>query len=292
MEDSSAEKKETYVVLRRVPNPKDRIIVALDVDRPEKAQGLIELLSPHVGMFKNGLESMHAMRRNLLTPADEEVAIKSLRDYRRLHKLIGHASFDDSKLDDIPNTVEKASFCISELGVRMFNVHCLGGPRMMEAAAKAASGFRQERPLVIGVTVLTSLSFDDFVRMGIRLAGEYSWESSSLSKKVEKRYLRKLVLDLAKLAKECGLDGVVCSPQEAAAIREACGPNFLLVCPSIRSKEDPPDDQKRTMTPGEAIEAGADYLVIGRPITKASDPVEAAKRIADEIAQAFKEKSE
>lgn len=293
MDQNPAKDKETYVILRRVVEPKDRIIVALDVDQPEKAEKLIELLAPHVGLFKNGLESMHAMRRNLLVTKDEEVAINNLRAYRRLHRLAGHQSFDDAKLKDIPNTVEKASVCISQLGVRMYNVHCLGGPKMMTAAANAARAV-DPRPLVIGVTLLTSLSFDDLKRMGIRLAGEHSWESTNLSKEdFEKFYLQKLVIDLAKLAKECGLDGVVCSPHEASAIREACGPNFLLVCPSVRPDWAAADDQKRIMTPGEAIKAGADYLVIGRPITKPPpgniDPIKAACLIANEIAQAQKE---
>lgn len=276
--------KETYIVLRREMQPKDRIVVAMDVNNPEKAMRFVELLSPYVGAFKFGLEFEHAMRSNLLTLPLEK-AFELLRVYRNLNQLVGRSSFEDAKLCDIPNTVEGASFCISSLGVKMFNLHCLGGPKMMEAAVKAASGFQKERPLVIGVTVLTSLSFDDFSRMGINLIDP----SRIATEDMKRAALKGLVRNLALLAKECGLDGVVCSPQEAAAIREACGPDFLEVTPAIRSKTAPPDDQKRTMTPAEAIGEGADMLVIGRPITGAKDPVEAAKRFADEIALGLKE---
>lgn len=264
--------------------PKDRIIVALDVSDPDKAARLVEQLSPHVGACKCGLEYGHAMEYNLLTPEKEEDAIESLRAYRRLHRAIVKLSFKDGKLHDIANTVEKASICIAKSGVKMFNVHCLGGPKMMEAAVKAAKTV-DPRPLVIGVTVLTSLSYDDFERMGIRL-----FLPCRITPEERKHQaLQGLVVNLATLAKECGLDGVVCSPQEARLIREQCGPDFLLVTPGIRSKNAPPDDQKRTMTAGEAIRAGSDILVIGRPITDAPDPVEAAKRFTDEIAEAQKE---
>ncbi|MFA4955169.1 MAG: orotidine-5'-phosphate decarboxylase [Patescibacteria group bacterium] len=267
--------------------PKDRIMVALDVSDPDKAARLVEQLSPHVGACKYGLEYGHAMEYNLLAPEEEADAIESLRAYRRLHRAIveaGTLSFKDGKLHDIANTVEKASICIAKSGFKMFNVHCLGGPKMMEAAAKAAKTM-DPRPLVIGVTVLTSLSYDDFERMGIPLL--LSCRITPEKRKLQA--LQGLVMNLATLAKECGLDGVVCSPQEARLIREQCGPDFLLVTPGIRSKDAPPDDQKRTMTAGQAIREGADIMVIGRPITGAPDPVEAAKRFTDEIAETLKE---
>jgi len=270
--------------------PKDRIMVALDVSDPDKAARLVEQLSPHVGGCKYGLEYGHAMEYNLLVTEEEEDAIKSLRAYRRQHRAVAKLSFKDGKLHDIPNTVEKASICIAKSGVKMFNVHCLGGPKMMEAAAKAAKTM-DPRPLVIGVTVLTSLSYDDFARMGIYLgSSEVFSRYSGDALEIEKAScLRRLVLSLAVLAQKCGLDGVVCSPQEARLIREQCGPDFLLVTPGIRSKNAPPDDQKRTMTAGQAIREGADILVIGRPITGAPDPVEAAKGFTDEIAETLKE---
>jgi orotidine-5'-phosphate decarboxylase len=178
--------------------------------------------------------------------------------------------FLDVKFYDIPSTVAGAVRAIAAVKPFMINVHAAGGQAMMRAAAAAASDAASEyavpRPLVIGVTVLTSLADDDFAEIGI-------------TAKAAEQALR-----LAVLAKESGLDGVVCSPREAARIRAECGPNFKLVTPGVRPEWAAANDQKRVMTPSQALAEGADYLVIGRPITAADDPAAAAQRIVTAIA--------
>lgn len=178
--------------------------------------------------------------------------------------------FLDVKFYDIPSTVAGAVRAIAAVKPFMINVHAAGGQAMMRAAAAAASDAASEyavpRPLVIGVTVLTSLADDDLAEIGI-------------TAKAAEQALR-----LAVLAKESGLDGVVCSPREAARIRAECGPNFKLVTPGVRPEWAAANDQKRVMTPSQALAEGADYLVIGRPITAADDPAAAAQRIVTAIA--------
>ena len=178
--------------------------------------------------------------------------------------------FLDVKFYDTPSTVAGAVRAIAAVKPFMINVHAAGGQAMMRAAAAAASDAASEyavpRPLVIGVTVLTSLADDDLAEIGI-------------TAKAAEQALR-----LAVLAKESGLDGVVCSPREAARIRAECGPNFKLVTPGVRPEWAAANDQKRVMTPSQALAEGADYLVIGRPITAADDPAAAAQRIVAAIA--------
>ena len=174
--------------------------------------------------------------------------------------------FLDLKFHDIPNTVAGAVRAATKLNPLLLNVHATGGPEMMRAAAEAAAqAGGAARPLVIAVTVLTSLDDDDLAAVG--LAGPTSERA----------------LALALLAKQCGLDGVVCAPQEAARIRDACGDEFLRVTPGVRPVGAEAGDQKRVMTPGRAIAAGASYLVVGRPIAGAADPGEAARAIADDV---------
>ena len=161
--------------------------------------------------------------------------------------------FADVKFHDIPNTVAGAVSALAELGVAIINVHAAGGPAMLRAAVQAAASMKP-RPRVVGVTVLTSLDASDLAAIGV--------QSTPLEQ----------VIRLAKLCQECKLDGVVCSPLEIAAVRRACGPKFFIVAPGIRPKGAGGDDQRRVMPPREALRAGANIVVIGRPITEAADP--------------------
>jgi orotidine-5'-phosphate decarboxylase len=232
------------------------ILIPLDVPSATEATALADKLRGAVGGFKIG--------KQLFTAAGPDV-VRALvsRDDR---------VFLDLKFHDIPNTVAGAVASATELGVWMVNVHASGGTAMMEAARdaaeKTAAKTGRPRPLVIAVTVLTSLDAATLTAVG-----------------VDRSPLDQVVL-LAQLTKAAGLDGVVASPQETAAIRQACGPNFVIVTPGIRggSAASGPDDQQRTMSPSGAIAAGSSYLVIGRPITGAPDPREAAGRIVQEIA--------
>lgn len=229
----------------------NRILVALDVDSAERALQLADRLRGAVGGYKIGKQ---------LFTAEGPSAVRELS--RR-----GDRVFLDLKFHDIPNTVAGAVHSAVATGAWMLNVHASGGAAMMraaaEAAAKAAAAFGRPRPLVIGVTVLTSMTDAGLAEIGVS------------------RPMLQQVVHLAKLAKTSGLDGVVASPHETSAIREACGADFQIVTPGIRPLEQQgKDDQARTMTPAEAISAGASYLVIGRPITGAADPREAADRIA------------
>jgi orotidine-5'-phosphate decarboxylase len=229
----------------------NRILVALDVPSAADALSLADTLRGAVGGFKVGSQ--------LFTAAGPDI-VRKLVDR-------GDSVFLDLKVHDIPNTVAGAIRSSAQLGVWMVNVHASGGRPMMEAARKAADERRppgRHRPLVIAVTVLTSLDAETLASVGI--------SASPLEQ----------VVRLAELAKAAGLDGVVASPQETAAIRKACGPAFVIVTPGIRggSAAAARDDQQRTMSPAEAIAAGSSYLVVGRPITAAPDPREAARLIA------------
>jgi orotidine-5'-phosphate decarboxylase len=232
--------------------PYERIIAALDVSSLLAAGALAEKLHGHVGAFKIGKE--------LFVSAGPEV----INYINRL----GLRVFLDLKFHDIPNTVAGAIKAAARHGAWMINVHAAGGAAMCRAAAQAAqeAANGSARPLIIGVTVLTSLDAADLEAVG--LAGPP----------------QAAALRLAKLAKDNGLDGVVASAQEVAAIKAACGPEFLVVTPGIRLADNAVGDQKRIMTPAAAIRAGADYLVVGRPITQAADPAAAADAVAAEIA--------
>lgn len=255
---------------------KEKIIVALDVDSLDKALKLVKELHPYVGYFKVGLE--------LLTSEGSPKVVQAIKE-------AGGKIFYDGKFKDIPNTVAGASKAVTKMGVDMFNVHCLGGSAMMKAARKAAEEVSQnqgrKRPLILGVTVLTSLDYNDLVQLGIYDELNIA-DPEELSQIKKERIERLAVRHLAWLAQESGLDGVIASPQEIQAIRRYCQPELLVVTPGVRPLWAATDDQKRVMTPGEAIKAGANYLVIGRPITQPpaeiGGPVEAAKRIAEEMA--------
>jgi orotidine-5'-phosphate decarboxylase len=232
----------------------NRILVALDVPSASAALALADTLRGAVGGFKSGSQ--------LFTAAGPDIVRKMVDR--------GDSVFMDLKFHDIPNTVAGAIQSSADLGVWMVNVHATGGRPMMEAARRAADERRppgRHRPLVIAVTVLTSLDAQMLASVGI--------PGSPLEQ----------VVRLAELAKASGLDGVVASPQETAAIRKACGQDFVIVTPGIRggSAAAAKDDQQRTMSPAEAVAAGSSYLVVGRPITAAPDPREAATLIAQSV---------
>lgn len=229
--------------------PSDRIFVALDTADLDKALTLAESLDGLVGGVKLGKEFFTALGPEGV----REVAA------------VGLPVFLDLKFHDIPATVGGAVRAALALQPVMLNVHAAGGEAMMRAAAEAAAEAGEERPLVLAVTVLTSLWSGDLTATGI--------ESPAAAQ----------VLRLARLAESCGLDGVVCSAREATELRREFGGNFKLVVPGIRPDWAQTDDQKRTQTPAEAVASGADYLVIGRPITGAADPADAARRIAEEL---------
>jgi orotidine-5'-phosphate decarboxylase len=226
------------------------IFVALDTPSVDKAVALAERVRVHVGGLKIGLEFISA---------------NGPEGVKRIVAL-GLPVFADVKFHDIPNTVLGAVRSMARLGVAIINVHAAGGAAMMRAAAEAA-GAAPNGPKVLGVTVLTSLDEHDLAETGIAL--------SPLQQ----------VVRLATLSRASDLDGVVCSPREIASVRAACGDDFLIVTPGVRPAGADLADQRRVMTPAEAMKAGADILVIGRPITGAPDPAEAAKAIAADLAR-------
>jgi len=225
-----------------------KIIVALDYPTEAKAFKLVDQLDSNLCRLKVGKEMF-----TLLGPAFvEKVQAK------------GFEVFLDLKYHDIPNTVAKACQAAASLGVWMLNVHASGGRRMMEAAAEAVAN-TQNKPHLIAVTVLTSMSQDDLLELGIN---ETPAEQA---------------LKLAALAKSSGMGGVVCSAQEASSMQKLLGNDFLLVSPGIRPVGSKADDQRRIMTPVDALKAGSNYLVIGRPITQSDDPLGILRTINSEI---------
>lgn len=236
------------------------ILIALDVDTPPQAYAMAETLRGTVGGYK--------INTHLFTGAGPEV-VRTFVDR-------GDRVFLDLKFHDIPNTVTGAVSAAAALGVWMVNVHASGGPAMLQAARRGADDGATRRagpaPLVIAVTVLTSIDARTLTALGIN--------ESPMDH----------VTRLARMAQDAGLDGVVASPQEVPAIRRACGRDFVIVTPGIRggSATTGPDDQQRTATPAAAIEAGSSYLVIGRPITAAADPRAAALAIGRELEAAVR----
>jgi orotidine-5'-phosphate decarboxylase len=233
---------------------RSRIIFALDVDAFAAAESWVKTLSGHVGMFKVG--------KQLFTACGPEVV--------RMIKDSGADIFLDLKYHDIPNTVAAASIEAARLGVKLLNLHALGGYEMM---ARTVDRLRNElpdndRPKILAVTILTSSTNDTLRDVGINLP------------------VSEMVVKLAKLGQKAGVDGVVASPLEVAMIREACGEEFITVTPGVRPAFASTDDQKRIMTPAEAIKTGSDYLVIGRPISAARNPLAAADAIIAEIMSA------
>jgi orotidine-5'-phosphate decarboxylase len=234
----------------------ERLIVALDLPSAEAGRCFAERLKGRVGMFKVGLE---------VFTAEGSVLARYL-------VACGEKVFLDLKFHDIPNTVRAAAREAAQLGVSFLNVHASGGRKMMGAALEGVRSVEirrgEARPRVLAVTLLSSLDRDDLRELGITGSPEEA------------------VVRLAQLAQKAGLDGVVASPREIAAIRQVCGSEFLIVTPGIRSAGAAADDQARIATPQSAIQAGADYLVVGRPITGAPDPVAATDAILAEIESA------
>ena len=230
--------------------PIDRILVPLDTDDVAWAAKLAAQLKGYVGGVKLGKQFF---------TANGPFGVNKIA-------CVGHPIFMDLKFHDIPNTVASAVRSLHRLQPFMLNVHASGGGAMMKAAVAANKEAKETRPLLLGVTMLTSLSECDLKEIGV---------SSDSGQQVVR---------LAKLAQDCGLDGVVCSPLEITLLRKACGDEFKLVVPGVRPSWASSNDQKRFATPAEAITRGADYLVIGRPITAADDPVNAAARIGEELA--------
>jgi orotidine-5'-phosphate decarboxylase len=224
---------------------KPRFFVALDLPSADEAVALAHTVQPYVGGFKIGLELFTAQGPSIV----DRIGPRDV--------------FLDLKFHDIPNTVAGAARNAARLGVAIFNVHCLGGLEMMRIAQEAAREVN-DAVKIIGVTVLTSHDRASIARLGLDEEPESA------------------VRRLALLAREAGLDGVVCSAREIRPVRQECGDDFMLVTPGIRPASAEVGDQKRVMTPHAALEAGADWLVIGRPITAAADPAEAARRVFDE----------
>jgi orotidine-5'-phosphate decarboxylase len=226
---------------------RSRLIVALDTADTGRARSWANAVSPHAGLLKLGLEFF------LANGADG------------FAEITGAPVFLDLKLHDIPNTVAGAVRAVLPLKPRMLTIHAAGGSAMVRAARQAADNAGPDRPMILAVTVLTSLSQGDLGAIGIaETPGDH-------------------VLRLGRLALEAGADGLVCSPLEVALLRRALGPAVKLVVPGIRPAGSAASDQTRTMTPAQAIEAGADWIVVGRPITAASDPGSAAAEIAADI---------
>ena len=236
-------------------SPAQRVIFALDVPTLEEARRLVSLLRERTGFFKVGLELYTAYGKD---------AVKAVQE-------AGGRVFLDLKFHDIPNTVSRAAEEAVKLGVDMFNLHASGGTEMMretvERCRKAAEKLNRRGPIILAVTVLTSLDEGNLREIG--MAGP-----------VEER-----VVGLAELAQKAGIDGVVASPREIASIRKRCGNAFVIVTPGIRPAFESAgqDDQKRVMTAREAIMAGASYLVVGRPVRLAPDPAAAMDKILEEI---------
>jgi len=228
-----------------------RVIVALDYPAETQALALVERLDPAQCRLKVGKEMFTRYGPGLL----EKLGGR------------GFQVFLDLKFHDIPNTVAAACDAAADLGVWMINLHASGGRRMMETARERLQR-RSEAPLLVAVTILTSLSAEEIAEVGYTGAPADN------------------VLRLARLARDSGMDGVVCSPREAAQLRAELGPDFLLVTPGVRPPEAAADDQRRVMTPTEAIRSGSSYLVIGRPITAAEDPLTTLKSINQQIADA------
>ncbi len=240
---------------------KEKLVLALDVEDIDTAKALVNDLSPYIGTFKVGLQLFCGYGLEIINYIKEKNA-----DF-----------FLDVKLHDIPNTVEKASYNVIKNGANFFNVHSTGGIEMMRAAKegayKAAKDFNLKKPLILAVTILTSLN-------------EEILEKELLNK----NDVKSLVLKLAKNAESAGLDGVVASANELKIIKEELGKDFIVLTPGIRPIWSLKDDQKRIATPSSAIKDGADFIVLGRAITKSEDKIEAIKKVHQEIEQLYANK--
>lgn len=230
-----------------------RLIAALDFHTMEDVRSFVEQLGDTVSFYKVGMELFYSVGGEVISYLKQQ------------HKQV----FLDLKLHDIPNTVAEGLCSLMRLGADILNVHASGGYTMMKTAAERVKQEAQrlgiEPPKLIAITVLTSINASDWQGLG------------------QPMEIRDQVVRLARLAKQAGLDGVVASPQEAAAIREACGPEFLIVTPGVRPAGSAVNDQSRIATPSSALQNGASHLVVGRPIRLAENPAEAAKKIIKEM---------
>ncbi|EIZ1174479.1 TPA: orotidine-5'-phosphate decarboxylase [Vibrio parahaemolyticus] len=226
-----------------------KVIVALDYDNQADALAFVDRIDPASCRLKVGKEMFTLFGPDFV---------------RELHKR-GFSVFLDLKFHDIPNTCSKAVRAAAELGVWMVNVHASGGERMMTASSEILEPYGKDRPLLIGVTVLTSMEQSDLAGIGLNVEPQEQ------------------VIRLATLTKNSGLDGVVCSAQESSLLKNELGKEFKLITPGIRPAGSDQGDQRRIMTPVDAIQAGSDYLVIGRPITQATDPAAVLKSINDSL---------
>ena len=229
------------------------MIVALDLPTTEQAMKAVDTLGDAVGYYKIGMESFYGMGHTVLA----QMASRNKR------------IFLDLKLHDIPNTVARSVKALCQFSPAMTTLHAAGGPTMLKAAVDAANEWSAQagrpRPKLVAITVLTSLGEQDWAAMG------------------HQKNIRESVLRLSMMCREAGVDGVVASPQEAASIRALCGSDFLIVTPGIRPLNQEHGDQSRTATPAEALKAGADFLVVGRPILGAADPKASALAILQEM---------
>lgn len=234
---------------------KDRIILALDVDSEADALGFVSELAPYVGAFKVGMQLFNSTGPSIVNKIND----------------LGGRVFVDLKFHDIPNTVASAGRVMTRLNCYMFNVHAAGGRAMLESVAASvkdeAEHLGSQAPILLAVTVLTSI-------------GQQELEKEML---VSGLKVEEVVVKWALMAKNAGINGVVCSPREIEAIRSACGDDFKIVTPGIRPAWSEKNDQVRVTTPADALKMGADYMVIGRPILKAADPVKAAQMIIEEM---------
>jgi|TARA_B110000444_G_scaffold256046_1_gene291613 orotidine-5'-phosphate decarboxylase len=228
---------------------KNAIFCALDTKDTDLAISFIKSIKDYIDGVKIGMEAFYSM---------------GLEGYLRIQDL-NLPIFLDLKLHDIPNTVNSAIKSLLPLNPYMLNVHVSGGGEMLRSAKQAIEDSYGEKPLLVGVTILTSMNEDSFKEQGLQLNIETQ------------------VVNLSKLAVKNGLNGVVCSPHEAKKVKDECGKDFLTIVPGIRPESFQSQDQKRIMTPKEAVNNGADILIIGRPLTKAKDPITAAKEIRKSI---------
>lgn len=255
---------------------RERIFAALDFSTASVAREFAAAMAKDVGGFKVGSQLFTACGPELV---DQLVGA-------------GHKVFLDLKYHDIANTVAGAAAEAAKRGTFMFNVHCSGGRAMLKAAREAVDELMQRRamagrrrPLVLGVTLLTSLDYP-------ALADVFPFLNPDLPTEEQDHFIRDQVLHLARLAQDAGLDGAVASPKEARPIREACGSGFFIVTPGINLAGGPVADQRRTGTAGQAIRDGADFVVVGRAFTQAKDPNAVARQMAEEIAAALADKEE
>jgi orotidine-5'-phosphate decarboxylase len=277
-------------------DPKDRIILALDANSVSEAHDIATQLEEYVGTFKIGIELIYAIL-NTLVGSKRSDAEEELWQIRALFDLLRGRIFLDTKLHDIPTTVSHASTAIAHMGIEIFNIHCLSGRIAMESARVAIDSIEYPdsacKPHLYGVTILSSLDYKSLVELGIAPVLNIFDPVELVARK--KDFIDRLaVYELAHLAEESGMDGVIVSGQEVEMVRLCCGPEFGVIAVGIRPEWAEVNDQKRAVTPAVAINAGADYVVIGRPITNPPSEVgsmsDAAKLILKEVAEAQKSK--